>query len=262
MAIPIGPIINMASVFILILTRMSGMFVVAPIFSRINIPVRIKVAFAFMVSLILLNIVDVQYLNDVESIYNYAILVAKEFLVGLTIGYISYMFFAGVYIAGQAIDFKLGFALINVLDPATNIQIPITAGFYYTVCMLVFLLADGHLFLISSLFESFDIVPLGTSAFSTPVMDDIIRTFGKTFILGLKIAAPIIATIFVVDVIIGIISKAVPQLNFFVIGMPLKIFVGLVIMMLSIRAFVYIVEVIITGMDEGILKLLQNLGGA
>ncbi|MFZ5987425.1 MAG: flagellar biosynthetic protein FliR [Bacillota bacterium] len=259
MFIPEGILLNGIEVFLLIFVRMTGLFVIAPIFGRRNIPVYMKIGFSLMLALILVNTIKVQEL-DFGSIYEYFVLVLKEFVVGITIGYVSYLIFTAIYIAGQLIDMQVGFGVVNVIDPLSNIQVPVTSTFYFIFCMLVFLICNGHHILIRALFYSYNYIPMGGAVFGNDLLNDIVRVFGNIFLLSFKISAPILAAILISDVALGIISKTVPQLNVFVVGMPLKIILGLAVMVLTLPMFISLIETLIKGMDSEMYTFLKDMG--
>lgn len=259
MPLPEGVLLNTVEVFLLIFIRMTGLFVVAPIFSRKNIPSHLKIGFSFILALILFNTIKTQVL-DFNNIFEYLILVLKEFLVGITLGYVSFLIFTAIYLAGQMIDMQIGFGVVNVIDPMSNIQVPITSTFYYTFCMLIFLICEGHHILIRALFYSYNFVPIGQAAFSKVLMDDVLRVFGNVLFISFKISAPILAAILISDVALGIISKTVPQLNVFMVGMPLKILLGLSVIVITLPMFVSLIETLIRGMDGDMYKFLKDMG--
>jgi len=239
---------------------MTGLFVISPIFGRRNIPSYFKIGFAFMISLILVNIVEIPNPDYYDNIYSYVFLAIKEFLVGLSLGFISYTMFSAIYLAGQLIDMQIGFGMVNVLDPISNIQVPITSNFYFILGMLVFLAINGQHVLIKALFDSYNYVQLGSVTINDRLLEDFIRIFGGMFIAGFKIAAPITAAVLISDVTLGILSKTVPQLNVFVVGLPFKIILGIVVMVISIPAFIMLLEALFNNMNSEMYNLLKDMG--
>ncbi len=258
MEIPLGITFNGIDAFLLILVRMTGLFVIAPIFGRRNIPAYLKVGFALLTSLILVNTIKIPALNY-TNILDYMFLVIKEFLVGITLGYVAYLLFTAVHLAGQIIDMQIGFGMVNVLDPMSNMQVPVTASFYFIISMLMFMSLGGHRSLIMGLFDSYKLVPLGGAVFSDKLMNDIIKVFGETFALGFKIAAPVVAAILITDIALGIISRSMPQINVFVVGMPLKIVLGLLVMVITVPMFISVTDVIVNGMNSDIMMFIKDL---
>lgn len=259
MQIPFDMFINNLELFLLVFVRMTGLFVTAPIFGRGNIPAYFKIGFAFTTALLMTNVIQVGNIIETDNFMIYALYIIKEFIVGIIIGFVAYAVFTSIYIAGQIIDMQIGFGMVNVIDPLSNIQVPVTANLYYMLAMLIFLATNGHHMLIKALYQSFDIVPLGSAIIGPQMKDNILVVFKNMFSMGVKIAAPILAAIIIADVVLGIISKTIPQMNVFVLGMPLKIFIGLVIILITIPAFIYIVTSLTDDMNIEIYKFLKSM---
>ncbi len=259
MQIPLGMLLNSVELFLLIFVRMTGLFVIAPIFGR-NMPTYIKIGIALTSAILMASVVKVDHVIEINGYLLYAFYIIKEFIVGLVIGFVAYAFFTSIYIAGQIIDMQIGFGMVNVFDPITNIQVPITANLYYMVAMLIFLATNGHHILLKALYQSFRLIPIASAGMGPNMKDNIIEVFRQMFSIGFKIAAPILAAILIADVVLGIISKTIPQMNVFVLGMPLKILVGLILIMITIPAFIYIVAMISDKMNIEIFKFLKDMG--
>lgn len=255
-----GLLINGVAAFALILVRMTGLFIISPVFGRKNLPVYLKIGFSLMMALILVNTVQVGNLNYDNNIYQFAFIVFKEFIVGLMIGFVSYIFFSVVYIAGQLIDIQMGFGMVNVLDPTSNIQVPVTSNFYFIVSMLVFLGIRGHHLLIRAIFESYEYIPIGGAVFSDKLVENFLRIFGEVFAIGMKIAAPVTAVIIITDVALGVLSKAIPQLNVFIVGMPVKIVVGIITVIITLPLFIMLLDMLFNGMNGEIMNFIRNMG--
>ena len=259
MQIPLGMLLNSVELFLLIFVRMTGLFVIAPIFGR-NMPTYIKIGIALTSAILMASVVKVDHVIEINGYLLYAFYIIKEFIVGLVIGFVAYAFFTSIYIAGQIIDMQIGFGMVNVFDPITNIQVPITANLYYMVAMLIFLATNGHHILLKALYQSFRLIPIASAGMGPNMKDNIIEVFRQMFSIGFKIATPILAAILIADVVLGIISKTIPQMNVFVLGMPLKILVGLILIMITIPAFIYIVAMISDKMNIEIFKFLKDMG--
>lgn len=259
MQIPLGMLLNSVELFLLILVRMTGLFVIAPFFGR-NMPTYLKIGIAFTTAILMASVVKVDHIIDMDNYLLYAFYIIKEFIVGLVIGFVAYALFTSIYIAGQIIDMQIGFGMVNVYDPITNIQVPVTANLYYMIAMLIFMVTNGHHVLIKALYQSFNIVPLGSAGVGPKMMDNIVEVFRQMFSIGFRIAAPIVAAILITDVVLGIISKTIPQMNVFVLGMPLKILVGLIVILITIPAFIYIVTIVKENMSIEIFKFLKDMG--
>lgn len=255
-------LINSVTIFILVFIRMSGMFVIAPIFGRKNLPTYFKLGFAFFISLILVNNVSVPNMDGLDNIFSFTAVVARELIVGITIGYVANMVFSAIYLAGTFIDMQIGFGMVNVVDPTSNMQVAITSQFYLISTMLIFLSYGGHHLLITAVFESYNFIPINGAIFSKILMGDILKMFGNLFIVAFKIAAPITGAILLVDVAIGIVAKTVPQFNIFVVGLPLKILIGLIVLVISMPMFNGISNFLFRQMDSEMYNIIRHMGGA
>lgn len=225
---------NKYEVFLLVFTRVSGIFIISPFFSSQNIPNILKIGFSFILSVLLSLILDIKI--SLEGT-NFVALMAKELMVGLIIGFIAYMFFTIFYIMGQLIDMKIGFGMVNVMDPQHKVQVPLMGNFYYILAFLILFSIDGHHMIIKAVVDSYELVPIGKFTFNEEITFSLINILSKTFTMGFRLAAPIIAIILMMDLLLGILARTIPQMNVFVVGMPLKILVGLLIISVSIPIF-------------------------
>lgn len=251
--------LNRIDLLILVLVRMAGIFVIAPVFGGRNFPSYMKIGFALLTSIIIassMKTVDLDYYNSVIA---YGVLVFKEAIVGILIGFIGYLIFTAIFTAGEFIDMQMGFGMVNVMDPVSNIQMPVMGNFYYTFTILIFLLINGHHYLLAALFKSYDILPIGTAVFNNELLDTMTRLIGDVFIVGFKIAAPVIIASLITDIGLGILSKTIPQLNVFVVGMPAKVFIGMVIVAITIPTFIGIVEVLSSGVKVNTITILKEM---
>lgn len=217
--------------FMLVFCRITAFFVVTPVFSSRNIPAYVKVGLATFVSLLTFSGLGIQQV-PIDSVYFLSIL--KEIGVGLLLGFIGYMFFAVVQIAGAFIDMQMGLSMANIVDPLTGVSSPITGNLKFMVAMLLFLVLNGHHLLLTAIVQSYDWIPLQNDAFaqmySENMTEFMIRSFTDSFALAFKMAVPLVAALFLTDVGLGILARTAPQFNIFVIGIPLKIIVGLVLL--------------------------------
>lgn len=242
-------------IIILVLVRVSGLFLISPIFSRVNIPNTYKVGFSLLIALIISNVVDGPS-TPMTDMY-LVIECIKELMIGFVIGFISYLFFTVFFIVGQIVDVQIGLSMVSVLDPQSNIQIPITGNFYQIIAILVFLITNGHHLLIEALVESYKYVPIGELSLSIGMVNQFVVIIGKLFIIGFKIGSPILVTVIFVDVLLGILTKTMPQMNVFAVGMPLKIMVGLFLIIATLPIFFITLQHIFNSMYEEIFNFLK-----
>ena len=254
-----GVVVNNFDAILLVLVRMSGLFILSPVFGRQNMPALFKVGFAFFLTLIYVSASDNLAVDYKDSMVLYVVFVAKELAVGIIMGYVTYIIMSGIYLAGQIIDNQIGFGYANVLDPITNIQVPLTSNFYYTYIILIFLLINGHHMIIRALFYSFSVIPIGQLTFTSDVIHELGLLMGEMFAIALRISAPIIAAVFIADVVLGVLSKTIPEMNVFMLGMPIKVFLGLFIITITISNAVPIAEGLTSLMEENIVKFFTAM---
>lgn len=259
MQIPLGMLLNNIEFFLLIFVRMTGLFVTAPIFGRRNIPVYFKVGFAFTTSILMAGTIRIDHLIAVDNFLLYMLYIIREFVVGIVIGFIAYIVFTCIYVAGEIIDMQMGFGMVNVLDPMSNIQVPVTANLYYMLAMLVFLATNGHHILIKALFQSYKTIPLGTGVIGPKLGDNLMEIVQMIFSVGFKIAAPVVVALLISDVVLGIISKTIPQINVYMLGMPIKILLGFIIIIITLSAFVFVVGQISDNMNYELFKFINDM---
>lgn len=245
-----GSMLTKMEIFLLVLIRMSSLFIISPIFGRRNVPNIFKIAFAVMISIILIGVVKLPAEVSLYSTYELTIAIIKEFIIGLVLGYISFLILSAIYLAGQIIDTQIGFGIVNVMDPVSNIQVPITATLYYGLTMVVFLTINGHHMLIDALVRSFSVIPIGTAIFSQGMVQHMAQIMGMVFIIAFKISAPMIAAALICDVAFGILARTMPQMHIFFVEMPVKIMLGLAVIMITIPAFIGIIGFSIDNINE------------
>ncbi|MEC1179339.1 flagellar biosynthetic protein FliR [Metasolibacillus meyeri] len=249
------------TVLLLIFVRVSAFFVSVPLFSYRTIPPQMRIALAFALSLIM------YYTYSYEVIAfdgTYILLVLKEAIIGLMLGLIAYIIMSAVQIAGGFIDFQMGFAMANIVDPQTGAQSPLMGQFFNFLALLTMLAINGHHLLLDGIFYSYQFMPMNQlfpNFGSEATVDFILRTFTAVFAIAFQMSAPIIATLFLVTVALGITGKTVPQLSIFVIGFPIKIAVGFIVLIIMMGVMVGVMQKLIEMMIVHLRDLMVLLGG-
>ncbi|SES67754.1 flagellar biosynthetic protein FliR [Natronincola peptidivorans] len=225
--------------FILILIRVSGLFIIAPIFGRNNLPMIMKIGLSALVAFILLPTISTNFTLQQYSFMALGINAAKELLLGIIIGYICFLYFSTLYLAGTIIDTQMGFGMVNVFDPQLNIQMPIMGNFYNLMVTLLFLIFDGHHLIIRGLVYSYELLPIGfTFIISEDIISKLIVIMMEVFILAFKFSAPILVTILLANLLLGILARTMPQMNVFIVGLPFKIIIGLLTATITLQFLV------------------------
>lgn len=246
--------------FLLIFARSLAFFITLPLFSYRTIPTMFKIGFSFFLSLAMFTAIDTSsFVLD----HLYIFLLLKEVAVGLMIGLIAYIIVSAVQIAGGFIDFQMGFAVANVIDPQTGAQSPLIGQYFYIFALLFLLSVNGHYLLIDGIYFSYTFIPMdGFISVDGDFASFIIDTFNHMFLIAFQMSLPLVGCLFLVDVALGIIARTVPQLNVFVVGLPLKIGVSFLVLSFFIVLYITLAKMLFETMFETMRALMGILGGA
>ncbi|MFD1067558.1 flagellar biosynthetic protein FliR [Oceanobacillus locisalsi] len=251
---------NLVPAFMLIFVRLLTFFVIMPLFSYRSVPVQFKIGISFFLTIIFISTVDIDHvaLNDL-----YVFLLVKEALVGICIGLIAFILVSAIQIAGGFIDFQMGFAIANVVDPQTGAQSPLTGQYFYIIALLFLLSVDGHHMIINGMMNSFSYIPLDQFIpfGEESIIELVLTTFNTMFLIAFQIAIPIVGCLFLVDVALGIVARTVPQMNVFVVGLPLKILVSFAAILVFLALYVGLLQFVFESMFRVMEQLMALFGG-
>lgn len=221
---------------LLLFVRCTGLFTLSPIFGRNNLPAQARIGLALCITYILLGAFPngaVHY----ETVWQYGLLVVKELLVGLIIGYMSSLFLQVATMAGQILDVQIGFGMAQLYDRDTQNMVSLTSNLLNYSLLLLFLAANGHHTILKMLYFSVQALPVGQVALGADVVNTAVDAFSMAFSMAVTISLPIIAAELILEVAMGIMIRAVPQLNVFVVGIPVKLIIGLLAMLMMLPFF-------------------------
>ena len=220
----------------LIFIRIGIIFAVVPFFSAEIVPRRVTALMALFLSFILMPVIPrVQVRPEELNILMLLMIMMNQLLIGLALGLAIDVIFSGIQIAGELMGFQMGFSIANVVDPMTGITAPVTANVLYITAFLLFFSFGGHHLLIRALVESFAIVPIGDRMAETGFLMSVITYAAQMFVIGVKVAAPVVGVLLLINVSFAIVARALPQMNVFLMAFPLTIAVGLVFAALVVR---------------------------
>ncbi len=245
--------------FILMFIRVTALIVSSPIFGRKNLPNILKICFCLMVTYVIFSSQSEGTVVEYQNVWVFALLCIKELLFGLVLGYVTTLFFSIVQTSGQVMDMQMGFGMVNVFDVQSNISIPITGSLLTMVMMITFFSVNGHLQLIHIIKGTFSNIPIGTVTLSPKIGIVALDVFILAFLLAVHVAIPLIASGLLGEVVLGFIVRAIPQMNVFVVGIPLKILLGFLMLLLILPVFVYFTDVIFSQMYKSIDKMILGL---
>lgn len=251
---------NHAAVFLLLLTRISGIFIIAPFFGSQNIPVYFRAGIAFAITLVVFPVVDQKQALDVPvTIIGYTMAVLSELFIGWLIGFVAYVALSSVNMAGKIMDMQVGFSVVSVMDPTSGQQNPLIGSFLYYLTLIILVVTNGHHMLLGALVRSVDAIPLLGMNFNTSLADLMVDFTSGIFVTGVKIALPITFAILLNNVALGILARTMPQMNIFVVGIPLQIVIGTFVLAIVIPFYILFLDVLFNEMYGNIAIALRAI---
>ncbi|MCR4440958.1 MAG: flagellar biosynthetic protein FliR [Peptococcaceae bacterium] len=242
--------------FFILLARLGGI-AFAPVYSTKNLPVTWKAAFILFMALTAWQLGAGENFDVPGSTAAYLLVVASEVVTGLALSLVAQLFFAAVQLAGEVIDVQMGFGIMNVIDPLSGTQAPILGNLKFILALLVFLQVNGHHLFIQALFDSYSLVPVGRLSIQKDFAALLTTYFGGVFATGFKLALPVAAALFFTDLIMGIMSRTIPQMNIFLVGMPAKILLGFGVLLAAIPFYIYLMNTLIAEMVKQLYHILD-----
>ncbi len=235
-------LIDVGIKMLLTMARIGGVIAATPIFSSSNLPGIFKVGLILSLSFLLYPLVITNSSVLALPLISLAMLLLKEILTGLILGAMAHLFFSLFQTAGQLIDVPMGFGVVNFLDPNMGGQVPLMGRFHFILTVLTFLLLNGHYVVIKALAHSYKLIPVGELFISQVSAKYYLYWVGQTFMISVQLALPVIAAILLVDVGLGLLNRAVPQINVFIVGFPIKIATGMALVALGLPFYFDLVK--------------------
>jgi flagellar biosynthesis protein FliR len=239
----------------LVFVRVGAMIFSAPLINGRTVPVMLKVGLGALIAFLLVPIGAAHLVEVPFQILPLSELVLKELGVGVMVGFVANLVFAAMQLAGQFIGLQIGFSLANVIDPLFAQSISILDQLYTLLAGLIFLAIDGHHMLILAVQQTLDLVPIGSLQITEPSINQLIALTSGVFVAALRIVLPVMAALLLADISLGLISRTLPQMNIFIVGLPVKLFVGFLVLLVTLPA----VQSLVTGMFTSTFIDLQNL---
>ncbi len=233
--------------FLLVFSRVGGIFVFAPFFGNRSIPVRVKILLSIIISFLLFLALGPETISPGEVVrqephppMSLAIFILYEIGLGVIIAFVANLIFIGIQMGGHIVDQQIGFSIANTIDLSFHAEVSLMASFQSLLALILFLSVDGHHLLLQGIRSSFDLIPLGGARYEVPLLSYVAGLFNSIFVIALKVSSPVIMTIFLTNVSLGMLARVMPQMNIFMVGFPLQIAVGLLTLAASIQVFGYL----------------------
>ncbi len=240
------------------LARLLGLVSTAPLFSNRAISVRIRLAVGLAIALAVLPALPP---SPQVSSSSWLLIteLAKQMLIGMSIGFMMRLFFAAVDVAGEMIGLQMGLSFAVFFSPQTGGQSSVVAEFLNLLTLLIFLAFDGHLLLISILVKTFEWIPVGSSI-NSDAMLMIPRYAAVMFVSGILLSLPLVTTLLITNIALGVLTRAAPQLNLFAVGFPVTLTVGMLILLISLSYFAPMLQRLFELGFNAIEEMLRVMG--
>lgn len=246
--------------FIFPLARVLALIASAPIFGNKQVPARIKVGLAFAITVVIAPTINIPAGLDPASAQGLFVLI-QQIVAGLIMGFTVRLIFTSVEIAGDISGMQMGLGFASFYDPQNATFTPVLAQFLGIIAALVFLAADGHLYMLAAMTDSFRDFPIGTRPPSAGAFRTIAEWGSTLFSNALQFSLPIIGVLLITNLALGILTRSAPQLNIFAVGFPITIAVGFATLMLTIPYLAPLMEYFTHASLDAISRIMLQLGG-
>lgn len=249
--------------FALVLCRIGALFAALPVFGGKKLPNRIKIMAVLSITLVCMPVLPVTAPPVPHEAFGIGLMVLKELLVGLTLSFITQIIFAAVEFCGQIIGMQMGLTISTIIDPTQGNQTQVMSVMQTLLATLFFLSLNIHHMFIRTIVDSFRIIPIGGWQMSEALLRFLISATTDVFILGIRLAAPVMVALLLSSVVLGIMARAFPQMNVFMLSFPLNIGVGFMVLGMTLLVFFHVLEVSfgnLKGQVEILFRLMAKGG--
>ncbi len=245
---------------ILVLLRISALIILLPALGHQLIPSQVKIGLIVLLTVLIYPLVEAQVSTITLEPITFAVIAIQEILIAAALALFAQLIFTAAQFAGQMMSFQMGLTVANIFDPATHSQQSILSQLAMTLAMLIWLASGAHHMFLHALIDSFTLFPINHS-WSFPALMQLSDAAAAMFVLALKLAAPIMLLLTFIYIALGLVARAVPQIQVFFISFPLTVGLGLMAFALSLPTFVYLMSEAFTSLSGQVPLFLRHLAG-
>ncbi len=243
----------------LIFTRVIGIFMSFPFLNTNQIPLNIRIFFVVAVSFYLMNLLDIKVNIADISVLTLTLYIIKELVLGFLLGLIVNIFVTAFSYAAEVISYFMGLTIVNVFDPTFG-QISMLDRYFILIFYIVFFVSGAYQLLIGGLIMSFKILPVYNYDFNGSVFQFVLEKTPLIFSIGFQIAFPFVLILFIINITLALINRLIPQINVFIVGLPMQIFIGLAALAIGASTIIFLSVTLLDNMTESYLKAIQIIG--
>ena len=245
--------------FLMIVVRVASFVAVAPFYGTNNTPRRVKIGFSVMVAILLFQILERPAL-DYEGVFGFAVIIIREGITGLLIGFAASVCNSIILFAGNIIDMDIGLSMAQEFDPMTNSQVTITGNLYQYLLLLMMVVTNMHHYVLRALIDSYQVIPVNGQVFQWDSLAESMTTYmADSFVIAFRIVLPVFACMMILNCILGIMAKVAPQMNMFAVGMQMKVLLGLTVLFLTVMLLPGISDFVFKEMKRMIVSMIEGM---
>ena len=246
-------------VFLLVFVRVTSLIITAPLIGHVSVPLQVKAGLSVFCAYVLFPIIAKQTSTIHTNLGWIGFAALKECAVGLLVGFSLGLLFAGLRYAGELMSFSMGLSVTNVFDPESGQNTPVVGEFMYLSTVLLFLVLNGHHFVFESLAATFKTIPLGGAEMNESLFRIVMNCSGMMFVVAVKVAAPVTVAVFLANVAMSILARVMPQANIFMLGFPITIGVGFIVLISASPFLVLVFKKLLAEFEVNIVDLVKAL---
>ena len=241
--------------FLYIFARITSFIMVVPGFSHKSMPNTAKISLSLILSFLVYT--SIPEILVQEEMILFMLAMVREVIIGLAMGYVAKLIFSAVEMAGQLIDFQVGYSMGAIYDPSSGATSSYYGRLFYWMSIMVFFMLNLHHTMLLSLMDSFKVALPGQVGFREINLEGVLYLFSNSFRIAFSIAAPMLVVLLVTDIVMGLINRSVPQINVFMLGMPLKSLLGMVMFLFLAGSFMNHAGRILALMTDYVSKAVE-----
>jgi flagellar biosynthetic protein FliR len=247
-------------IFLLVLARMSSLFLSFPLTLMNFLPLNIRIMFLLSLSFFILPYIEGAFNLSEISLISFLLLVLKEILTGFFLSLVTWIFYSIAVYSSELISYMMGLTIVNIFDPTFG-MVSVLGRFFIFLFLIVFFSTGAYQIFFGAIFESFKIIPIGGFSISDSLLKFFIREGTLLFYLGFKLAFPFIFTLFIVNLALALINRLIPQINVFIVGLPLQLYIGILFLLLGFNTIIHFFRILNERFIDELLSVIKLLGG-
>lgn len=249
---------NTIEYLLLILVRITAFMTIAPIFGDSAVPAKTKISISLWVTILMYYIMPEEAV-EYATVIDFSILVVKEAITGLLIGFSAYICNTIIHFSGKIIDMEIGLSMAQVFDPSTNTSTGLTGSLYSYLLMLLMIVSNMHIFLLNAIVDSYKLIPIGKFSMGNTMYDTVLGFMTNFIVIGFRIVLPVFAAMLLLNCILGIMARVAPQMNMFAVGIQLKVMLGLFVIFITIALLPSLANFLFELMQDMVKEIMQGM---